>query len=51
MIVGVLILRKREPGADRPYRAWDHPYSTIVCLISPVSEGAEIHKGMIPCAQ
>ena len=32
MIVGVLILRKREPDGERPYRAWGHPYSTIVCL-------------------
>ncbi len=33
MIVGVLILRRREPDGERPYRAWGHPYSTIVCLI------------------
>ncbi len=33
MIIGVLILRKREPDCDRPYRAWGHPYSTIFCLI------------------
>ena len=33
LIVGVLILRKREPDAERPYRAWGHPYSTIACLI------------------
>ncbi len=33
LIVGVLILRKREPDAELPYRAWGHPYSTIVCLI------------------
>ncbi len=33
LIVGVLILRKREPESERPYRAWGHPYSTIVCLI------------------
>jgi APA family basic amino acid/polyamine antiporter len=33
LIVGVLILRKREPDSERPYRAWCHPYSTIVCLI------------------
>lgn len=32
LIVGVLILRRREPDAERPYRAWGHPYSTIVCL-------------------
>lgn len=33
LIIGVLILRKREPESERPYRAWGHPYSTIVCLI------------------
>jgi APA family basic amino acid/polyamine antiporter len=33
LIIGVLILRKREPKALRPYRAWGHPYSTIVCLV------------------
>ena len=33
LIVGVLILRKREPDSERPYRAWGHPYSTILCLI------------------
>ncbi len=33
MIVGVLILRRREPHVERPYRAWGHPYSTIACLI------------------
>ena len=33
LIVGVLVLRKREPDAERPYRAWGHPYTTIVCLI------------------
>jgi APA family basic amino acid/polyamine antiporter len=32
LIVGVLILRKREPDSERPYRAWGHPYSTVVCL-------------------
>ena len=33
LIIGVLILRRREPDTERPYRAWGHPYSTIVCLI------------------
>jgi APA family basic amino acid/polyamine antiporter len=33
MIVGVMILRRREPDGERPYRAWGHPYSTIVCLV------------------
>lgn len=32
LIVGVLILRRREPDSERPYRAWGHPYSTIACL-------------------
>jgi APA family basic amino acid/polyamine antiporter len=33
LIVGILILRKREPDAERPYRAWGHPYSTVFCLV------------------
>ena len=33
LIIGVLILRKREPDTERPYLAWGHPYSTFVCLI------------------
>jgi len=33
LIIGVLILRRREPDSDRPYRAWGHPYSTIACLL------------------
>lgn len=33
LILGVVILRKSEPDAPRPYRAWGHPYSTIVCLL------------------
>ncbi len=34
LIIGVLILRRREPDSDRPYRAWGHPYSTLACLIA-----------------
>lgn len=33
LIAGVFILRRREPGAERPYRAWGHPYSTVFCLV------------------
>jgi basic amino acid/polyamine antiporter, APA family len=32
LIAGVIILRLRQPGADRPYRAWGHPWSTYTCL-------------------
>jgi len=34
VIAGVLILRLREPDADRPYRAWGHPWSTVICLFA-----------------
>ena len=34
LIVGVIILRRREPDTDRPYRAWGHPYSTVFCIIA-----------------
>ena len=33
LIIGVIILRKREPTAERPYEAWGHPYSTVACLL------------------
>ncbi len=33
LIAGVIILRSRQPDADRPYRAWGHPWSTVTCLL------------------
>jgi APA family basic amino acid/polyamine antiporter len=33
LIAGVFILRIRQPDAERPYRAWAHPWSTIICLL------------------
>jgi len=33
LIAGVIILRKRQPDVERPYRAWGHPWSTIICLL------------------
>jgi APA family basic amino acid/polyamine antiporter len=33
LIVGILILRSRQPDADRPYRAWGHPWTTWACLL------------------
>jgi APA family basic amino acid/polyamine antiporter len=33
LIAGVLILRVRRPDADRPYRAWGHPWSTYASLV------------------
>ncbi len=33
LIVGVIILRSRQPDTDRPYRTWAHPWSTYICLI------------------
>ncbi|NIO70727.1 MAG: hypothetical protein GTN71_17265, partial [Anaerolineae bacterium] len=32
LIVGIIILRSRQPDADRPYQAWGHPWSTYTCL-------------------
>jgi len=32
-VFGVLILRKREPQAERPYRVWGYPFLTIIYLI------------------
>jgi APA family basic amino acid/polyamine antiporter len=33
VIVGVIILRSRQPDADRPYLAWGHPWTTYFCLV------------------
>jgi len=33
LIAGVIILRSRQPDADRPYRVWGHPWSTLICLL------------------
>jgi len=33
LIVGVLILRSRQPDTARPYRIWGHPWSTYICLL------------------
>jgi APA family basic amino acid/polyamine antiporter len=32
LIAGVIILRSRQPDADRPYRAWGYPWSAYTCL-------------------
>ncbi|MGD2272422.1 MAG: APC family permease [Desulfobacterales bacterium] len=33
LIAGVIILRSHQPDADRPFRAWGHPWSTYACLV------------------
>jgi APA family basic amino acid/polyamine antiporter len=33
LIAAVFILRLRQPNAERPYRAWGHPWSTLICLL------------------
>jgi APA family basic amino acid/polyamine antiporter len=33
LIAGVIVLRSRQPEADRPYRAPGHPWSTYTCLL------------------
>jgi len=32
LILGVITLRLKQPDADRPFRAWAHPWSTYLCL-------------------
>ena len=33
LIAGVIILRSRQPDTDRPFLAWGHPWSTVICLL------------------
>jgi APA family basic amino acid/polyamine antiporter len=32
-IAGVFVLRAREPGLARPYKAWGHPFTTVCALL------------------
>ncbi len=45
-VLGVSLLRVREPEADRPYKAWAYPISTIIYLLlaSIVAIGILISK-------
>jgi APA family basic amino acid/polyamine antiporter len=40
LALGVIILRSRQPDANRPYRAWAHPWSTYLCLLGWLLIGA-----------
>ena len=31
-VLGVIVLRRREPGLDRPYRAWGYPFTPLIFL-------------------
>ena len=33
LTAGVAILRRLEPDESRPFRAWGHPLSTIICIV------------------
>jgi APA family basic amino acid/polyamine antiporter len=33
LIIGVIVLRRRSPEVDRPFKAWAHPWSTWFCLV------------------
>jgi APA family basic amino acid/polyamine antiporter len=33
MFVSVVVLRRREPGQPRPYRAWGYPWTTTIGLL------------------
>lgn len=36
MYVSLIVLRRREPGAQRPYRAWGYPWTTGIGLLITV---------------
>lgn len=35
--VALFVLRRREPGAPRPYRAWGHPFTTALALFASLA--------------
>jgi APA family basic amino acid/polyamine antiporter len=34
--IALFVLRARDPGADRPYRAWGYPWTTALALLGSV---------------
>jgi APA family basic amino acid/polyamine antiporter len=34
--ISVFVLRRREPGKERPYRAWGYPWTTALALLGSV---------------
>ena len=35
--VTLFVLRRREPDAPRPYRAWGHPFTTGLALVASIA--------------
>jgi APA family basic amino acid/polyamine antiporter len=35
--ISLIVLRWREPGLPRPYRAWGYPWTTILVLLGSIS--------------
>ena len=33
MVVGVILMRRREPALPRPYRAWGYPWTPILFIL------------------
>jgi len=51
LFAGVFILRKLQPDEYRPYKAWGHPWSTLICLLGWIfftlfQTGTEIETAM-----
>lgn len=34
--VGLIVIRRREPDRDRPFRAWGYPWSAVIVLVGAV---------------
>lgn len=34
--ISLFLLRRREPGLPRPYRAWGYPYTTVLALLGSI---------------
>ncbi|HEX7832548.1 MAG TPA: APC family permease [Thermoanaerobaculia bacterium] len=35
--IALIVLRRREPDAPRPYRAWGHPFTTILAIVASIA--------------
>jgi APA family basic amino acid/polyamine antiporter len=35
--IALIVLRRREPDAPRPYRAWGHPFTTVIAILASIA--------------
>ena len=41
-VLGVMVLRRREPGLERPYRAWGYPLTPLLFVLLALTNALQL---------